>query len=144
MKKYEYGDWTTIIDMFEKAYNLPIRPDPKKFKWYPASHIFDEDKSVKWNILEASKRNEEYEAEFVRLKDIRSEAINNAKEILINMIADYTYNTLHIFKDYDSAYNGAKVTYGMAYEEKHSDGIRDIICEVERLVEYLEKVNKLK
>ena len=144
MKNYEYGDWTNIIDMLEKAYSLPIRPDPKKFKWYPASHIFDENKSVKWNILEASRRNEEHEAEFVRLKGIRSEAINNAEEILIGMIADYTYKTLHIFNDYDSAYNGAKVTYSMAYEEKHGYGIRDIICEIERLVEYLEKVNKLK
>ena len=45
-----------IIENFERAYNLPTTPTEHT---YSENHIFDEDKSVKWNREEVVRRNEE-------------------------------------------------------------------------------------
>lgn len=139
---YEYGNWDPIIEMFRKADALPKKPDPKKFKWYSATHVFDEDKSVKWNIQEATRRNEAYDSEYKRLKNEYNETIAKTEGYIIEAVSDYICNVIKLIPDADKAYEKAKIIYRKAYEESHSYGLREVLCTVEDLVDFLESVMK--
>ena len=139
---YEYGDWDPIMEMFRKADALPKKPNPEKFKRYPATYIVDEDKSVKWNIQEVTRRNEAWDNEYKRLKNEYNEAIAKTKGYIIEAISDYICNVIKLVPDADKAYEKAKIIYSKAYEESHSYGDKEVLCTVEDLVDFLESIMK--
>lgn len=144
MKKvtYKYGNWDPIMEMFRKADALPKKPDPKKFKWYSATHIFDEDKSVKWNIQEAARRNEAFDNEYKRLKNEYKDAIAKTEGYIIEAISDYICNVINLIPDADKAHETTNIIYRKAYEKSHSCGYREVLRTVEDLVDFLESIMK--
>lgn len=139
---YEYGNWDPIMEMFRKADKLPKKPDPKKFKSYSATHIFDEDKSVKWNIQEAARRSEEFYKEYERLRNAYNGTIEKIEGYIIETISDYICNVINLIPDADKAYEKANIIYRKAYETSHSYGYKEVLCTVEELVDFLESIMK--
>ena len=53
-------------------------------------HIFDEDKSVKWNRQEVERVNNEYQEEVNRLENVRGEALVDATKYAYKYITQET------------------------------------------------------
>lgn len=125
---------TEITNLIEEAYNLPIRSKLPKFK---EGHIFDEDKSVKWNREEVIRKNQEYEADTQKIKQVRKEAIDEAERKLQKfLIEEYEYFNLSS-KQIQKLYN-------YAYEEYHSYGLSEILIHLDELVDLVSEVITLK
>ena len=80
-----YDRYSEVIEKFEKAYNLPTRPTQH---CYNDNHIFDEEKSVKWNREEVFRRNEEIHKERQTLQTIRYKAVNDAELDIIKYLCE--------------------------------------------------------
>ena len=80
-----YDKYSEVIENFERAYNLPTTP---KEHYYSENHIFDEDKSVKWNREEIVRRNEEIRNERSALQTNRYKAINDAGIEIIKYLCE--------------------------------------------------------
>lgn len=130
---YKYGNWDPIMEMFRKA---------EKFKSYLPTPIFDENKSVEWNIQEAARRNEESYKEYERPTNVYNEAIEKIEGYIIEAISDYICNVINLIPDADKAYEKANIIYRKAYEKSHSYGYREVLRTVEDLVDFLESIMK--
>jgi hypothetical protein len=99
-----YDKYSEVIEKFEKAFNLPTTPKEHR---YSENHIFDEDKSVKWNREEVVRRNEEIRNERNTLQTTRYKAINDAEiEIIKYLCESYpTINENAVKKIYNKTYN---------------------------------------
>lgn len=113
-----------IINLFATADALPYRSDMKKYK---KGHIFDENKSVKWNAEEVDRRNEAYEEE------IRKEAFREAERKLRNFLYE-EYSTSKL-----SPYQIDKI-YNYVYEEYHSYGLSEVFIHMDDLVELINEI----
>ena len=99
-----YDKYSEVIEKFEKAFNLPTRPTEHT---YSENHIFDADKSVKWNREEVVRRNEEIRNERNTLQTNRYKAINDAEiEIIKYLCGSYpTIDERIVKKLYNKIYN---------------------------------------
>lgn len=99
-----YDRYEEIIENFERAYNLPTTPTEHT---YSENHIFDEDKSVKWNREEVVRRNEEIRNERNTLQTNRYKAINEAEIEIIKYLCE-SYPTISeniVNKTFDKIYD---------------------------------------
>ena len=84
--------WLWISDVenaYRKAIRLSAIPE-KEFQKVEEGHVFDEDKSVKWNREEVIRVNNEYKAEEDRLREIRNQSIDDARYKIYKHIAQET------------------------------------------------------
>lgn len=79
-----------IINEYENARLMITRPSDCRH--YSPGTIFDEDKSVKWNKEEVIRRNEYYDNEVQKLRDLRGKATKKWYDELMSAIA-YECNT---------------------------------------------------
>lgn len=103
----------TIIDKINNGKYFKI----KQPNLYEEGHVFDENKSVKWNKEEVIRKNEQLKKEF-----------NNAEM----KREDFQYDVVkYILNDYkiNNNENIANMVYNMAYEFGHSSGYREILNE---------------
>ena len=93
---------------------------------YEEGHVFDEDKSVKWNKEEVIRKNEQLKKEF-----------NNAEvENFKNDVIEYILNNYEISNNR----NIANMVYHMAYEFGHSSGNRETLNETIGFAEFAEDI----
>lgn len=59
-------------------------------KWYPDTHVFDENKSVKWNREQVILYNKEYEQKKEQLQNEKAEAIRQICDQIAQDIYDYS------------------------------------------------------
>ena len=74
-----------IIKQYDEARNMPTRPAEKT---YSANHIFDEDKSVKWNREEVIRRNEQIKNDRESLITARYLAIMKAEDNIVDYLSE--------------------------------------------------------
>lgn len=98
---------------------------PEDIKKYGKDHIFDEDKSVKWNREEVEKRNAVYEDKRLELQDKRLTCF----DIFYQSIIIYVQEELGISQ------KKAKKIVEYCWQEKHSFGINDFLTMVEELID---------
>lgn len=80
-----YDKYSKVIQKYEKASDMPTTP---KERTYSANHIFDEDKSVKWNREEVVRRNEQIKNDRESLQNARFKAIREAEDDIIEYLSD--------------------------------------------------------
>jgi len=111
-----------IIDKFEELSRKSYKPSLKKYK---EGHIFDENKSVKWNREEVIRQNNLFFEEFENLK---KQEKKDWKELMNQL---YSY----LEKEYDLNHNQIEKLYSFAYEDAHSEGIRNVLIVFDELAD---------
>lgn len=117
----KYDTIDELREDFLLALNMPSVPDFCKVK---PDHVFDEDKSVRWNREEAIRVNNEYDAKCRILRAKRDEAVNQ----VIDRIKK------HIARGACCSINKASLIWGFAYSWYHSN-IVELFNKIEDLEE---------
>lgn len=112
-----------VIKQFNDVY---FNESPKK-KAYSLDHIFDEEKSVKWNREEVLRVNDEIKEHNLKIREQRFKALAEAHNNIINYLQN-EYFTLPRKK--------IENLYHHIYEEIFEDDyrIQDVIDEVEEIL----------
>ena len=80
-------DIYNALEKLDRAFYVP--PQPK----YAEDHVFDEDKSVRWNREEVVRRNTERAEAHKRARELKNQSCNNFEEAVINYIMqDLSYS----------------------------------------------------
>ena len=113
------SEWFWIEDVsksYIKARYFSTTPG-EGFQKVEEGHIFDEEKSVRWNREEVARINNEYKAEEDRLKEIKRQEIDEAEHKIHKYIVQRTNLSLaqaslvwdYVYKKFDA--------YGYTFEE---------------------------
>ena len=145
--KFEYGNLKPIIEWFEKIDKMSAFPDHKKFAMYKEGHVFDEEKSVKWNREEVERRNKEYKEEQNRLikehKDEWDSMINTVKCLIAEELKSILPGAKAELIHPDNLKKKADLIFAKAWERGHSYGIHEVLAEVEELVDFIDGFMKV-
>lgn len=99
-----------------------------KLPFYPDSHVFDEDKSVKWNA-------DKVKAENQRIREAKQavqEKRMQKKQRFLDDIASAVQT------EYDFTVNQSKIVAAQAWEEGHSNGLYEVIAQAQIIAEFCE------
>ena len=99
-----------------------------KLPFYPDSHVFDEDKSVKWNA-------DKVKAENQRIREAKQavqEKRMQKKQRFLDDIASAVQT------EYDYTVNQSKIVAAQAWEEGHSNGLYEVIAQAQIIAEFCE------
>ena len=97
-----------------------------KLPFYPDSHVFDEDKSVKWNA-------DKVKAENQRIREAKQavqEKRMQKKQQFLDDIASA------IQTEHDFTVNQSKIVAAQAWEEGHSNGLYEVIAQAQIIAEF--------
>lgn len=114
--------------LYDEADKMPTRTDLIRYK---EGHVFDEDKSVKWNKEEVARRNNLYLEDDNRVKQERRDAFNKANERAISYVMQET----GLNRDKASA------ILNYVWERYHSY-LHDIWCELDELIILVNRIRK--
>lgn len=102
----------------------------KKFK---ENHIFDENKTVRWNKEEVIRRNEKIDKEIKEtLANCESLSNDYNEFIYTNAMEAYGYSRAVVEK-----------IYSKAYEDSHSNGYKEVLSKFEELLDFVKDVMDL-
>lgn len=112
-----------VIKQFNDVY---FNESPKK-KVYPIGHIFDEDKSVRWNQEEVIRQNNEIKAHNMKVREQRFRALTEAHSNIIKYLQSEYYTIPR--KKVENLYHHI-------FEEifEHNYRIKDVIEEVQEIL----------
>ena len=99
-----------------------------KLPFYPDSHVFDEDKSVKWNA-------DKVKAENQRIREAKQavqEKRMQKKQQFLDDIASAVQT------EYDFTVNQSKIVAAQAWEEGHSNGLYEVIAQAQIIADFCE------
>jgi len=125
MGKIAVKDWKEIQSDFEQMASMSCVP--VGLKKVPANHIFDEDKSVKWNREQVERNNAEYQNEVKRL--------NTEKNKRRDSILTDIYTAIQNEVGHGISLEKAKSLWDYAYEQGHSYGIHDVMCNLYEIMD---------
>lgn len=104
---------------------------------YREDHVFDENKSVKWNKEEVVRQNEKIKAQMDAYNKSKSEAQQEFK----NDVESYILNNHNIKDNKDIA----EEIYNKAYSDGHSGGLHEILNYADEIASFAETIiGKLK
>lgn len=118
-------NWDDIQSAYETVRSMSCVP--KSVKKVKPDHIFDEDKSVKWNREQVEINNAVYRAEVARLFTEK----NKARDDVINMIVEKIQSEVGA----SLSKRKAKAIWEFAYEERHSYGFYDVHAYLFKLID---------
>ena len=96
---------------------------------YEENHIFDEDKSVKWNKKEVENQNAKLIQEFNNRSKMKQ--ANFQEDAIEYILSNYEINNNR---------NIASMIFCMAYEFGHSSGYREVLQEIIDFAEFVENI----
>lgn len=105
---------------------------PANIKKVPLGHIFDEDKSVKWNIEQVEINNRNYYLEVMKLKSKRSDCLNAVLEDI--------YTAIQEDMSCEISREQAEIIWCYAYDMGHSGGVYDIFSYLSDLMSFVESI----
>lgn len=113
-----------VVKQFNDVY---FNESPRK-KAYSIGHIFDEDKSVKWNQEEVIRQNNEIKEHNSKLREQRFKVLAEAHNNIIKYLQS---------KYYKIPRKKIETLYHHIFENifKHDYSIRDVIDEVEEILD---------
>lgn len=122
--------WDDIYEKFSFMNNMSCRP--RSLTKVSHDHIFDENKSVKWNREQVEKNNQEYHDEVARLNTEKNKARDAIYESIYEMIQDDVGHGLSRKK--------AQAIWNLAYAQGHAFGFYNILS---RLFDLMKLANAL-
>ena len=99
-----------------------------KLPFYADSHVFDEDKSVKWNA-------DKVKAENQRIREAKQavqEKRMQKKQQFLDDIASAVQT------EHDFTVNQSKIVAAQAWEEGHSNGLYEVIAQAQIIADFCE------
>lgn len=132
-QKKSLRTWDEIRSDVCQMAEMSCRPTQQKVR---ADHVFDEDKSVKWNREQVELHNA---AVLQEVKDLNTKK-NKWRDELLEEICDKIVCDL----DCRIGHNGAKKIYEYAYEEGHAYGVAEVFIHLDRLIDLFSEVLEVK
>lgn len=129
MKK-QAKEWTEIQREFEAMQSLSCVP--QNISKVSQQHIFDEDKSVRWNKERVQSNNDEYQKEVARL--------NTKKNKLRDSIYDDIFYSIRCEVGHNLSTEKAREIWEYAYAQGNSYGIREILNQLQSLMELVDSL----
>ena len=99
-----------------------------KLPFYPDSHVFDEDKSVKWNA-------DKVKAENQRIREAK-QAVQEKRMQKKQQFLDDIASAVQM--EHDFTVNQSKIVAAQAWEEGHSNGLYEVIAQAQIIAEFCE------
>lgn len=121
-----YDELKKLYEEYKEACDMPTAP--KYLKKLPASHIEDENQSVKWNREFVETNNQMFQKKVSDMQRSRSLAMNKVQAEVEKYIMEYA----------EVSQKGAQKIFGFAYDRGHSDGIYSVFDWIETLVDLFE------
>lgn len=119
-------DWQTVQTEFEAMERMSCVP--ASIRKVRADHIFDEERSVRWNRKMVEKNNAEYQAEVARLNTAKNKRRDAILEDIYRLIQeDVGHHDLSRVK--------AQRLWAYAWEQGHANGFHDVYCHLQDMVE---------
>lgn len=118
----EWIDIQSKYDVMEEMSCVPVG-----IKRVNANHVFDENRSVKWNREQAEANNLRYQQEVARLNTLKNKCRDAIHEEIYKAIQDEVGHGLSRKK--------AMLLWNHAYERCHSYGIREVKSYLDELME---------
>lgn len=113
-----------------KGYDVVYKERIKRVK---EDHVFDEDKSVKWNREKAKEHNENVKA--------IDDANRKASRDMENQFASDLTNVLK--EEYSFTNEVAKKVFYKAWQDGHSSGYYSVVSEAEDIAEFVSEIMEL-
>ena len=120
-----FKDWQTIRTEFEAMERMSCVP--VGIRKVRADHIFDEERSVRWNREMVEKNNADYQAEVARL--------NTEKNKRRDAILEDIYRLIQEDVGHDLSRVKAQRLWAYAWEQGHANGFPDVYCHLQDMVE---------
>lgn len=99
-----------------------------KLPFYPDSHVFDENKSVRWNADKIKAENQRIREAKLAVQEKRVQK----KQQFLDDIASA------IQTEHDFTVNQSKIVAAQAWEEGHSNGLYEVIAQAQIIAEFCE------
>ena len=119
-------DWQAVQTEFEAMEQMSCVP--AGIKKVREDHIFDEEKSVRWNREMVEKNNAEYQAEVARLNTAKNKRRDAILEDIYRLIQEDVGHNLSRIK--------AQRLWAYAWEQGHANGFPDVYYHLQDMVEF--------
>lgn len=141
----QYPYWDLEDSYSEDLYKISrmkIAPDVKDFPIYVEGDVIDEEKSVRWNREEVTRRMQAREDEKFKLIGLRNKAFEQANENAINSIAQELLDR-KLVRTEDMAYKKAKAIFNKADILSQGEITSFTIKIIHELVDFVELWRKI-
>ena len=122
--------WGELRHDYSQVCEMPC--EPTNIKKVPLGHIFDEDKSVKWNIEQVEINNRNYYEEVIKLKSKRCECMA--------VVLDNIYTAIQEDMSCEISREQAEIIWCYAYDMSHSGGVYEIFSQLDDLMGFVESL----
>ena len=99
-----------------------------KLPFYPDSHVFDENKSVRWNADKVKAENQRIREAKLAVQEKRMQK----KQQFLDDIASAVQT------EHDFTVNQSKIIAAQAWEEGHSNGLYEVIAQAQIIADFCE------
>lgn len=99
-----------------------------KLPFYPDSHVFDENKSVRWNADKIKAENQRIREAKLAVQEKRMQK----KQQFLDDIASA------VQMEHDFTVNQSKIVAAQAWEEGHSNGLYEVIAQAQIIADFCE------
>ena len=99
-----------------------------KLPFYPDSHVFDENKSVRWNADKVKAENQRIREAKLAVQEKRMQK----KQQFLDDIASAVQT------EHDFTVNQSKIVAAQAWEEGHSNGLYEVIAQAQIIADFCE------